>query len=149
MKNYKNRSLGDTISTVASMLLFLIFSGCLLMIIAIAAGTYNRISTNFNKTFGSSASLRYISNKVKNADSTEIAEEGTAIYLKSGDLINIIYFENGALYEKSISADTEPSTGDGDKLFDLSNVNISDNGELLKITVTLNNEENSTYVRRR
>lgn len=149
MKNYKNRSLGDTISTVASMLLFLIFSGCLLMIIAIAAGTYNRISTNFDKTFGSSASLRYISNKVKNADSTEIAEEGTAIYLKSGDLINIIYFENGALYEKSIPADTEPSTGDGDKLFDLSNVNISDNGELLKITVTLNNEENSTYVRRR
>ncbi len=37
MKNYKNRSLGDMISTVASMLLFLIFAGCLLMIISIAA----------------------------------------------------------------------------------------------------------------
>lgn len=149
MKNYKNRSFGDMISTVASMLLFLIFAGCLLMIISIAAGTYNRISNNFDKTFGSSASLRYISNKIKNSESTEIAEEGTAIYLKSGELMNIIYFENGALYEKSISADEVPSTGDGDKLFDLGNMKISDNGELLKITVTLNNEENSTYVRRR
>lgn len=149
MKNYKNRSFGDMISTVASMLLFLIFAGCLLMIISIAAGTYNRISNNFDKTFGSSASLRYISNKIKNSESTEIAEEGTAIYLKSGELMNIIYFENGALYEKSISADEAPSTGDGDKLFDLGNMKISDNGELLKITVTLNNEENSTYVRRR
>lgn len=149
MKNYKNRSFGDMISTVASMLLFLIFAGCLLMIISIAAGTYNRISNNFDKTFGSSASLRYISNKIKNSESTEIAEEGTAIYLKSGELMNIIYFENGALYEKSISADEVPSTGDGDKLFDLGNMKISDNGELLKITVTLNNEENSTYIRRR
>lgn len=149
MKNYKNRSFGDMISTVASMLLFLIFAGCLLMIISIAAGTYNRISNNFDKTFGSSASLRYISNKIKNSESTEIAEEGTAIYLKSGELMNIIYFENGALYEKSISADEVPSTGDGDKLFDLGNMKISDNGELLKITVTLHNEENSTYVRRR
>lgn len=149
MKNYKNRSFGDMISTVASMLLFLIFAGCLLMIISIAAGTYNRISNTFDKTFGSSASLRYISNKIKNSESTEIAEEGTAIYLKSGELMNIIYFENGALYEKSISADEVPSTGDGDKLFDLGNMKISDNGELLKITVTLNNEENSTYIRRR
>lgn len=149
MKNYKNKSLGDTISTVASMLLFLIFAGCMLMIISIAAGTYNRISNNFDKTFGSSASLRYISNKIKSSESAEIAEEGTAIYLKSGELMNIIYFENGALYEKSISAEEEPSTGDGDKLFDLGDMKISDNGELLKITVTLNNEENSTYVRRR
>lgn len=149
MKNYKNRSLGDMISTVASMLLFLIFAGCLLMIISIAAGTYNRISNNFDKTFGTSATLRYISNKVKNSESAEIVEKGTAVYLRSGELINIIYFENGALYEKNISTDEEPSTGDGDKLFDLGSMNISDNGGLLKITVTLNNEENSTYVRRR
>lgn len=149
MKNYKNRSLGDTISTVASMLLFLIFAGCLLMIISIAAGTYNRISNNFDKTFGTSAALRYVSNKIKNSESAEIAEEGAAVYLRSGELINIIYFENGALYEKNISADEEPSTGDGDKLFDLGSMNISDNSGLMKITVTLNNEENSTYVRRR
>lgn len=149
MKNYKNRSLGDMISTVASMLLFLIFAGCMLIIIAIAAGTYSQISNSFDKTFGTSATLRYISNKVKNSESAEVAEGGSAVYLKNGELINIIYFENGGLYEKSISADDVPTTDNGDKLFTLSDMNITDSGELLKITVTLNNEENSTFVRRR
>ncbi len=55
MKKYRNKTLSDTVSTIGSMLLFLMFAGCLLMIIAVAAGTYSRISSNFDKTFGSSA----------------------------------------------------------------------------------------------
>lgn len=148
MKKYKNKGLGDTISTIGSMLLFMLFTGCLLMMIAVAAGTYSRISTNFDKTFGTSASLRYISNKLKSSQTAEIAENGTALFLKSDGICDIIYFKNGSLYEKSISASNTPTADGGFKIFDLTEMNISQEGELLKITVRLNNEQNSTYVRR-
>lgn len=148
MKKYKNKSLGDTISTIGSMLLFLLFTGCLLLMIAVAAGTYSRISTNFDKTFGSSASLRYISNKIKSSESAQIAENGSVIYLKNGDIFDVIYFQNGALYEKTVASDAEPKPEGGDKIFELGDMNISDSGSLLKITVSLNGEQNSTYVRR-
>ena len=148
MKKYKNKSLSDTISTVGSMLLFLLFAGCLLLMIAVAAGTYSRISTNFDKTFGSSASLRYISNKVKSAESVRISEDGTAIYLTDGEILDVIFFRNSNLYEKNVAADTEPVLEGGDKIFELSSMNISEHGNILKITVTLNGEQNSTYVRR-
>lgn len=148
MKKYKNKSLGDTISTVGSMLLFLLFTGCLLLMIVAAAGTYSRISSNFDKTFGSSASLRYISNKIKSAESTQIDENGSVLYLADGDILDVIYFRDGALYEKSVAADTEPQLEGGDRIFELEDMNVTEQGSLLKISVSLNGEENSTYVRR-
>lgn len=136
------------ISTVGSMLLFLLFTGCLLLMIVVAAGTYSRISTNFDKTFGSSATLRYISNKVKSAESVEIAENGTVLYLTDEGIVDIIYFRGSSLYEKSVAADTEPVPEGGDRIFELGGMNVSEQGNILKITVTLNGEQNSTYVRR-
>lgn len=130
------------------MLLFLLFTGCLLMMIVVAAGTYSRISTNFDKTFGSSASLRYISNKIKSSESARIAENGSVLYLLDGEILDVIYFRNGALYEKSVAADTEPVLEGGDRLFELGDINVSEQGSLLKITVSFNGEQNSTYVRR-
>lgn len=148
MKSYKNRSLSDVISTVGSMTLFLLFTGCLLMMIAVAAGTYSRISSNFDKTFGSSASLRYISNKLKSAEKVSVAENGKAIYLEDEGIIDVIYFSNGTLYENNFSSDTEPTLTGGAKIFELTDVSISEQGELFKVVVTLNGEQNSTYVRR-
>ena len=148
MKNYKNKSLGDTISTIGSMLLFMLFTGSLLMMIAVAAGTYSRISTNFDKTFGSSATLRYISNKLKNGENAEIAEDGTALFIKNGGICDVIYFKNGSLYEKSIAADNTPTADGGMPIFDLTELKIAEEGDLFKITVTMNGEQNSTYVRR-
>ena len=148
MKKYKNKSLGDTISTIGSMLLFLLFTGCLLMIIMVAAGTYSRISNNFDKTFGISASLRYMSNKVKSADDTQIAANGKALCMKNGDALDIIYYENGALYEKTTPIDSVPEMSGGSKIFNISNLDVSEYGNLIKITVTLDNKDNSTYARR-
>ena len=98
MKKYRNKTLSDTVSTIGSMLLFLMFAGCLLMIIAVAAGTYSRISSNFDKTFGSSASLRYISNKLKSCDSAEIVGQGSGIVLRSDGIFDVIYFGDNGLY---------------------------------------------------
>lgn len=148
MKKYKKNSLSDVISTIGSMTLFLLFTGCLLMMIAVAAGTYGRISTSFDKTFGSSASLRYISNKLKSADSVRISDDGNALFLQNDGITDIIYFSSGALYEKSVSNDAELKTEGGSKLFELSDMNISEKSGFYQITVTLNGEHNSTFIRR-
>lgn len=148
MKKYQTNNLSDTIGTIGNMLLFLLFAGCMLMIIAVAAGTYSRISTNFNKTFGTTASLRYISNKIKSSESVEIINGGSGLVLKSGAMSNVIYFEDNTLYEKTLSADSEITTYGGEKIFNLNEMSVSESGGLYKITAALGDEKNFTFVRR-
>lgn len=146
MKKYRNKTLSDTVSTVGSMLLFLLFTGCLLMMIAVAAGTYSRISNNFDKTFGSSAALRYLSNKLRSCGDAEITEHG--IILRSDSIADVIYFDGGGLYEKTVMSDGDAEFTGGDRIFELGGMTVSDLGELYKITVTVNGGENSTFVRK-
>ena len=148
MKKYRNKTLSDTVSTIGSMLLFLMFAGCLLMIIAVAAGTYSRISSNFDKTFGSSASLRYISNKLKSCDSAEIVGLGRGIVLRSDGIFDVIYFGDNGLYEKTVMSDTDIGFSGGDRIFELNGMTVSDLGNLYKITVVFNGGENSTLIRK-
>lgn len=149
MKSYNSKSLGDVISTAASMLLFLIFAVCLLLMIAVAAGTYSRISTNFNKTFGLSASLRYISNKIKSADSAEITENGKALRLTTGEAVDLIYYSSGELFEKNIDNGADAGLFGGESIFELSDMTVSETNGLFKISVTMNGESSVTYIRGR
>ncbi len=149
MKKYSNRTLSDTIGTIGSMLLFVLFAGCMLMIIAVAANTYSRISTNFDKTFGATAALRYVSNKINSAEQTEIIENGSGLILKSGKVVNIIYFRSGELYEKSIPADEKPVIEGGEPIFKLYDLDIAEEDNHYKITVSAENETLETIIRRR
>lgn len=149
MKKYKSKDLSDTIGTVGSMLLFLLFAGCMLMIVAAAAGTYSRISTNFDKTFGTTASLRYVSNKIKGSESARIIENGSGLVLKSGAAVNVIYFKDGGLYEKTVASEEDASADGGDKIFDLSEMNISEDGGAYRITAAFGGDRSHTFVRRR
>lgn len=148
MKKYRNKTLSDTVSTVGSMLLFLMFAACLLMIIAVAAGTYSRISSNFDKTFDSSASLRYISNKLKSCGSAEIVGQGSGIVLRSDGIFDVIYFGDDGLYEKTVMSETDIGLSGGDRIFELNGMTVSDLGDLYKITVTYDGGENSTLIRK-
>ena len=149
MKNYKSKDLNDTIGTIGSMLLFLLFAGCMLMIVAAAAGTYSRISNNFNKTFGTTASLRYVSNKIKSAETAEIIENGSGLILKSGTALNVIYFKDNGLYEKTVMSEEDAYPGGGERIFELTELNVSENGGTYKVTAAFGGDKNHTYVRRR
>lgn len=146
MKKYQNKTLGDTVGTIGSMLLFLMFTGCLLMIIAVAAGTYSRISSGFNKTFGSAAALRYLSNKLRSSGGAEITEHG--IILRSDSIADVIYFNGGGLYEKTVTSEGNMDFSGGDRIFELSGMTVADLGALYKITVTVEDSEISTFVRK-
>lgn len=147
MKRFQHKSLADTVGTIGSMLLFLLFAACMLMIISVAAATYNRISQNFDNTFGVTASLRYVSNKLKSCDSAEIINDGTALILKTGEVVNVVYFTDGGLYERSFSSDDVPQTEGGEKIFELSSIKIEKQDEIYKISVSNGKEDNFTLVR--
>ncbi|MCM1166166.1 MAG: DUF4860 domain-containing protein [Lachnospiraceae bacterium] len=148
MKKYRDKTLSDTVGTIGSMLLFLMFAGCLLMMIAVAAGTYSRISSNFDRTFGSSASLRYVSNKLKSCDSAEIVGQGSGIVLKTDGISDVIYFNGGGLYEKTVMSDGDVGLSGGDRIFELNGMTIAEQGELYKITVSFEDGESSAFIRK-
>lgn len=147
MKNYQSKDMSETIGTIGSMLLFLLFAGCMLMIIVVAAGTYSRISTNFNKTFGTTASLRYISNKIRASESAKIINGGSGIVLRNGGIAEIIYFEDGVLYEKPVAAGSEIIAVGGEKIFELNALDVTESGGLFKITAGFGEESGCTFVR--
>ncbi|MGN0679481.1 MAG: DUF4860 domain-containing protein [Oscillospiraceae bacterium] len=147
MKRFQHKSLADTVGTIGSMLLFLLFATCMLMIISVAAATYNRISQNFDNTFGVTASLRYVSNKLKSSESAEIINDGTALILKNGEVVSVVYFTDGGLYERSFSSDEVPQTEGGEKIFELSSIKIEKLDEIYKISVSNGKEDNFTLVR--
>lgn len=148
MKKYQTKDMSETIGTIGSMLLFLIFAGCMLMIIVVAASTYSRISSNFNKTFGTTASLRYISNKIRASESARVFNDGTGLQLKNNGIIEVIYFQDGGLYEKTVAAGEEVTLSGGDKIFTLSEIKITEDEDRFKITAAYGGERNSTFVRR-
>ena len=147
MNSYKGRSLADTVSAMGSMLLFLIFAVCLLVMIASAASTYARISSGFDRTFSTSASLRYVSNKIREATSCEIIGGGSGLALESGGIVCVIYSADGAMYEKSLPAGSEPTADGGDRIFDIGSMEITENGGLYTITVKADGESSAVMVR--
>lgn len=144
MKKYRNISV--TINTVVSMLLLLIFAVCMMLIIGSAAGSYSRINKNYETSFTASASIRYISNKIKSAERIEISEN--RMILQSGRAVNLIYFSNGGLYEKTVVEGSEYDFSGGEKLFGINSVEISEKDDFYKISVTVGGETKAALVRK-
>ena len=76
MKILINTRVTGVLNTVASLLLFLMFTVCMLVVIGAGAGIYSRINKSYETTYGSAAAIRYVSNKIKASDSCEIIENG-------------------------------------------------------------------------
>lgn len=148
MRDYKGGSASRVLNTVASLLLFLVFTICMLIIIGAAAGTYSRISSGYERVYGSSAAIRYISNKIRSADTVEIIEGGSGIVVESGRICSVIYNENGSLYEKSISVDGERSATGGDVVLDIDSMSVIDTGDMYEISITQGASSSAVLLRK-
>ena len=81
--------MGDTASAVGSMLLFVLFAVCMLMAVAVAADTYSRIKTGYQQSFGTAASIKYISNKLRAAENVTLLEDGSAAAIESAGTVSV------------------------------------------------------------
>ena len=124
----------DIVGTIGSMLLFLVFTVCMLVIIAAAASTYAGISSGFDRSFTGSASLRY-----------EIIEDGTGIAAVNGGITCVMYYSDGGLYEKNVSSEERTAAG-GDKIFDIDGLKITENNGLCEISVSCGEDSSSVFI---
>lgn len=146
MDGRKDAGKADIVGTVGSMLLFLVFTVCMLVIIAAAASTYAGISSGFDRSFTSSASLRYLSNKIRGAESYEIIEGGTGIAAVNGGITCVIYYKDGGLYEKNVSSADSAAAGGGDKIFNIDGLEITEENGLYVISVSYEEESSSVFI---
>ncbi len=145
---FKRNGSADMLNTVAGLLLFLLFAVCSLVIIGAGAGVYSRIQDNHDSTYGSSASIRYITNKIRSGESVEVIGEGSGIVLTDGGIKCIIYAENGGLYEKTVAADADAIADGGDMIFSLDELEIIESKRHYEITVTRGADETTAIVRK-
>lgn len=146
MDGRKDTGRADIVGTVGSMLLFLVFTACMLVIIAAAASTYAGISSGFDRSFTSSASLRYVSNKIRSAESCGIIEEGRGLTVENAGMICVIYYSAGGLYEKNVSAGGNTAASGGDRIFEVDGMEITEENGLYKISVSCAEESSSVYI---
>lgn len=116
MNKLGSRQLTDTVSSAGSMVLFLIFTVCCLIIISVAASAYGRISENYDDTFNSAAAVRYVTNKLRSCQGAEILSRGDIVLYFSG-YKTIIYERDGVLYERLFPEAAEVSAEGGEAVF--------------------------------
>ena len=144
MNTADTKRLSETVSAAGSMVLFLIFTVCCLVIITVAATAYKRISENYDNTFNSAAAVRYVTNKLRSCDSAEITAGGD-ILLESSDSKTLIYQRDGVLYARRFSLGSEAVPEGGEAVFSAEGFEVEDcGGGLAKISSTGAEGENFT-----
>lgn len=136
MNTADTKRLSETVSAAGSMVLFLIFTLCCLVIITVAATAYRRISENYDNTFNSAAAVRYVTNKLRSCDGAEILEDG-ALLLDNSDYQTVIYERDGRLYERILPLGSEAVPEGGEAVFSAKDFAVEDcGGGLAKISAT-------------
>ena len=143
--------LAETFSSAASMTLFLIFSVCCLIIIAVASSAYGRISGNYDSTFNSAAAVRYITNKIRASESAEVISESELLLTNSG-YETLIYHDGDAVFERlfagadSMKNEDSPNAG-GERMFGAESLVIEETDGLIKVTAEDSGHSFTAYCR--
>lgn len=140
--------LAETVSSAASMTLFLIFSVCCLIIIAVAASAYGRISGNYDSTFSSAAAVRYITNKLRACESADIVSEGELL-LRGDGCVTLIYFDGEAVCERLFAEGDETVSSGGEKMFEAEMLTVENADGLIKVTAGDSGHSFTAYCRNR
>lgn len=118
MKLSGNR-LSDMVQSLSSMLLFLLFALCSLIIIYIAADAYGRIGRDSDESFSSAAAARYITNKIRAANEVYVSENafGSVLALSGDGYVTLIYNSQDGLKEAFAPEEAEADSDMGELLF--------------------------------
>ncbi|MBQ3843274.1 MAG: hypothetical protein II820_11375 [Ruminiclostridium sp.] len=148
MKSFKGRRLADSVSSVGSMILFLIFASCSLIIIAAGASTYSRISDNVHNTFSASTAVKYVTNKIRGSDRVVVEPDGHGLAVYDGEIVCAIMSDGNDIAERSGMAEAYIDYVGGDVIFQNSRllVEVRDDG-MYRIAVMSGHEWCEAYCR--
>lgn len=148
MKRHITKDFTEIIGTTGSMLLFAAFALCMLIMISAAASTYSRISVGFEKTFGSSSALGYVSNKLRSAEDTQLLESENGAVVINGKVACVIYCSGDGIFEKNVLLGEDYSPTGGTRIFDADNLCITEENGLFRVAVSNGGKESTVLVRK-
>lgn len=136
---------GQTMNTLFTMLLFLVFVLCALFTVLIGGKVYENITTRMDENYTGSTALNYIANKVRQGDSyggIQVKEvEGTPVLELSQEIngetyMTMIYYKDGSIRE--LFTDTQSGLGlsDGLEIISCDGLNLSQDGRLITVETT-------------
>ncbi len=139
----ETKRLSETVSSAASMTLFLLFAVCCLIIIAVAASAYGRINENYESSFNSAAAVRYVTNKLRACDKAEIISENELLLINDG-YSTVIYCKDGTVYERVFGKEQTPVSEGGEEMFRAGTLTVTEKDGLISVSASeASNEKNS------
>ena len=148
MNGIKYRGTSRVLGTAASLLLFLVFAICMIVIIGAGAGIYGRVNEGYEMTYGSSAAIKYVSNKIRASDGCQITDGGNGIILENGSILTVIYKGSGGIYEKSTAAENGITADGGELVVKTDSFVVSEKDGLYEISVTYGSTTMSAFFRK-
>lgn len=136
----KQRSSQHHIDTLVALLLFGVFSVCVLAVLLTGADAYRRLTRRDQLAFDSRTCTQYVATRVRQSDSldsisVEDFEGVDALVLGDGEYVTRVYCYDGKLMEL-YSAREDPLTPDaGEAIMDLDWLEMSLSDGLLKLQV--------------
>ncbi len=148
MNRPETRRRAEVISSAANMTLFLLFAVCCLVMVTVAASAYSRINENYGNTFNSTAAVRYITNKIRASEDTEMLAENQLLLVNSG-YSTLIYQQNGIIYERLFPEGDIITAEGGEELFKAEKLHLQMKNGAISVTVTDENGNSfSAYCRK-
>lgn len=133
MNTPETKRLSDTVSSAGSMTLFLLFAVCCLVIISAAASAYGRVAENYDNSFNSAAAVKYVTNKIRACEKAEILSDDSILLTNQG-YSTVIYYRDGAVYERLFGDGQTPVCEGGEEMFGAESFALSEEDGLITVT---------------
>ena len=136
---------GQTMNTLFTMLLFLVFVLCALFTVLIGGKVYENITARMEENYTGSTALNYIANKVRQGDTyggVQVKEvEGIPVLELSQEIngetyVTMIYYKDGSIRE--LFTDTQSGLGlsDGLEIIGCDGLKLKQEGRLIMVETT-------------
>ena len=141
MRSFKEKR---SISGLAALLLFCVFSIGILSVLLSGAGAYRRLTARDSLNYDSRTCAQYLATKVRQASGPESVElshfgEGDALHIYQQvdgvRYLSRVYCHDGWLMELFTAADGEFDPQDGEKILQIRSLDLQRNDNLLTLTV--------------
>ena len=157
----KKRTKSNTISTLAPLLLFVIFTTCILSVLLTGANIYQSLETRHQISFEHRTLTQYLTTRVHQSDAENMLfigdfyecsphTEGNTLFiceeLNNKNFYTRIYYHDGYLYELFTAANGTFHPEDGEKILKISNLYFHIERNLLKIEIEYPNTNTETLL---
>ncbi|WP_304508221.1 DUF4860 domain-containing protein [Anaerotignum sp.] len=143
------------LETIPNLLLFFLFTACMLATLLAGARVYQRVSSVLDAQFSTTTCINYISAKVRHYDKQDgigmgrlESVDALALYdtYDGEEYVTYIYSFDGYLMELFCSADGQFLPQDGQQIMPIDNFKISLENQMLFVRCTCKEEEEVTVL---